>query len=153
MTYLLRKCNEAKESLKTQKIKNHEFGKDGPNMQNRLDSAKIFGSPLCSQSNTLTLLPPLLPPCTEDNFLDHTTKTWLCQQYKRPWQNWVRSLGQTWGTTPHMDADQTLCTHYLPGNFEAVVSSLGPNRLGFTADEIGTHSNRTGGSIGLLKLS
>ena len=101
MTYLLRKCNEAKESLKTQKIKNHEFGKDGPNMQNRLDSAKIFGSPLCSQSNTLTLLPPLLPPCTEDNFLDHMTKTWLCQQYKRPWQNWVRSLGQTWGTTPH----------------------------------------------------
>jgi hypothetical protein len=24
-----------------------------------------------------------------------------------------------WGTIPHMDADQTLCTHYLPDNFAA----------------------------------
>jgi len=119
MTYWLRKCNEVKESPKTQKINNHEFGKDGPNMQIQLDSAKISGSPFCSQSNELTLLPPFLSPCAEENFLDQTTKTWLHQQYKRPWLNWVRSLGQTWGTTSHMDVDQTLCTHYLPGNFEA----------------------------------
>jgi len=31
-----------------------------------------------------------------------------------------------------------------------VVSSLGPNRLGFTADEIGTHSNRSGGAMGMF---
>jgi len=119
MTYWLRKCSETKELLKTQETKNQEFGRDGRNMQRPLDSAKISGSHLCSQNNALTSLLPLLPRCVEENFLDQTTKTWLHQQSKRPWQNWVRSLGQMWGTIPHMDADQTLCTHYLPDNFAA----------------------------------
>jgi hypothetical protein len=41
-------------------------------------------------------------PCKEDNFLTWTKKIWWQEQCKRPWQNWVRSLGQMWGTTPHM---------------------------------------------------
>jgi hypothetical protein len=28
----------------------------------------------------------------------------------------VRSLGQTWGTTPHMEVDLNHCIHYLPDN-------------------------------------
>jgi hypothetical protein len=117
MTYWLQRTSEMKELPKTQKIRNQEFGADGPIMPHPWDSAMTSGSPPCSQNNELTLLQPSLLPCEEDNFLDQTKKTWLLQQSKRPWQNWVRCLGQTWGTTPHMDSDQIACTHYLPGNF------------------------------------
>jgi hypothetical protein len=44
-------------------------------------------------------------PLEGDNFLTQTNNAWLLQQSKRPWQNWVRSLGQTWGTTPHMEME------------------------------------------------
>ena len=118
MTYWLRKCNETKELLRTQKIKKQECGEDGQNMHLPLALVKTSGSLPCSQSNVLTLLQPSPPRCEEENFLDQTKKTWLLQQSKRPWQNWVRSLGQTWGITPHMDADQTCYTPYSPDNFE-----------------------------------
>jgi hypothetical protein len=118
MTYWLRKCNETKGLLKTQKTKSHECGDDGQNMLPQWVSVKTSGLPPCSQSNGPILLPPLPLPCVEENFLDQTKRTWLRQQSKRPWQNWVRSLGQTWGTTPHMEAEQTHFTHYLPGNLE-----------------------------------
>jgi hypothetical protein len=118
MTCWLQKCSKMKGLHKTPRIRNAEFGDDGEHTQMPSASLRISGCPALHQNNepiSLELLPLL---SGEESFLDQTTSAWLRQQSKRPWQNWVRSLGQTWGTTPHMDQDYAQCTHYLPANSE-----------------------------------
>jgi hypothetical protein len=101
-------------SQKIQKMKRSEFGKGGPIRHQQLLLPMMFCSPISSQNNGLTLLVHLPLPSAGDNFLDQTKNAWLLQQSKRPWQNWVRCLGQMWCTTPHKGMDQHLCIYYLP---------------------------------------
>ena len=116
MTCWLQKCSAMKESRKTQEIRKIECGDDGLSIQNPLVSQTMRGYQPCSQSTKLTSSALLLPPCEGENFLSQTRKAWSLQPSKRPWQNWVRSLGQTWGTTPHMELDLSPYTPYLPDN-------------------------------------
>jgi hypothetical protein len=103
VTCWLRICRETKESPKTQKIRKPELGNDGRNTQEVSGLTTISGLPFYQPSNESTSWEPSQLLSEEDNFLSQTRKAWLLQQSKRPWQNWVRSLGQTWGTTPHME--------------------------------------------------
>jgi len=110
----LQKCNEMKGSQKIQKKRKREYGEDGLIIQDQSDSTTISGYQVSNQNNELTLLAPLRQLSDDENFLSRTKKAWLLQQSKRLWQNWVRSLGQTWGTTPHMESDLNHCIRYLP---------------------------------------
>jgi hypothetical protein len=118
----LQRCSETKESRKTQEIRKDEFIDDGWNMHTLSDWHMISGCQDFNQNNGLTSLVPLQRPSDDENFLAHTKKAWLLQQSKRPWQNWVRSLGQTWGTTPHMDLDNSLYITYLPDSSRGCVT-------------------------------
>jgi len=118
MTYWLQKNKEMMESHRIQKTKKQESGNVGQNTQFRWDSTKTYGCPTSYLNNESTSWEPLPPPLDADSFLDLTKRNWLQKQSKRPWQNWVRSLGQTWGTTPHMEQDLTRCIHYLPVSSE-----------------------------------
>jgi hypothetical protein len=51
------------------------------------------------QSSELDYSAHLQPLYKEDSFLNWMKDLWLQTQWKRPWQNWVRSLGQMWGST------------------------------------------------------
>ncbi len=113
----LQTCKEMKGSHKIQRIRKVEPGSDGPSMQNALDSMTTYGLPSSHQSNEFTSWEHSRLHSEGDSFLDQTRKTWLLQQSKRPWQNWVRSLGQTWGTTPHMEQDQTNFIQHSPDSF------------------------------------
>jgi hypothetical protein len=103
MTYWLLKCSETRASHKTQEKKSAECGEDGLSIPSQLRYATTFGYQSCDRTNVPMLLEHLPPLSEGENFLDRTRSAWLHQQSKRPWQNWVRSLGQTWGTTPHME--------------------------------------------------
>jgi len=116
MTYWLRKCNKMKGSQRIQEKKKNEYGGAGLNTQSPMEFSMTSGFLAFNQNNKLTLLEPSLQPSDDENFLSWTREAWLLQQSRRPWQNWVRSLGQMWGTTPHMEPDLNHCTRYLPGN-------------------------------------
>ncbi len=103
VTYWLQICKETKASHKIQKIRKAELGNDGQNMPDVLDLMMMSGLPTSCLTNESTLWEHLQLPSEEDSFLNQTKRAWSLQQSKRPWQNWVRSLGQTWGTTPHME--------------------------------------------------
>ncbi len=106
----LQKINDPKELAQEQKEKNIEFGTDGQS------TAKSFAmNTTCSYKtylpdSELDSLAPLLPPCEGDNFPSRMKDHWERAQWKRSWQNWVRSLGQTWGTTPPMANWTEECT-------------------------------------------
>jgi hypothetical protein len=94
-----------------QKKKNVEFGDVGQSMQNQLAFHIISGSQDSYLTNMFKSSVPLQQHSTDENFLDQTGNAWLLQQSKRPWQNWVRSLGQMWGTMynpTHGSRDHTL---------------------------------------------
>jgi len=95
MIYWLQKCSAMKESHRTQRIKKIGCGNDGLSMQNLSDSAMMYGCQDYNQNTELTSLELLQPLSDGENFLAQTKKAWLLQQSKRPWQNWLRCLGQT----------------------------------------------------------
>jgi hypothetical protein len=101
--YWLQTCKEMKASPKTQKTKSAEHGNVGMNTLGASDSMMMSGLPFSCLNNESKSWEPLPPHLEDDNFLSQTKKAWSLQQSKRPWQNWVRSLGHTWGTTPHME--------------------------------------------------
>jgi hypothetical protein len=107
-----------KVSHKIQRIRKSECGINGLTTHIQSASHMICGSQTCTQNNESTLSVHLPLLSEEGNFLDQTRNSWLLQQSKRPWQNWVRSLGQIWGTTPHLDLDRIHYTHYLPDNLK-----------------------------------
>ncbi len=98
----LQKINDLTESVKEQETKNIECGNDGVSNAESSITNTISSSKTYLQNSELDYSEPLLPPCADDNFPDRMKDLWLQAQWKRPWQNWVRSLGQTWGSTLHM---------------------------------------------------
>jgi hypothetical protein len=106
----LQRCRERTESQKILETKRLEFGEGGWSIQKSLISDTTSGSNISHWKEELKSWEPWQLCCNNDNFLDRTRATWQLEQSKRPWQNWVRSLGQTWGTTPHMVWDQPAST-------------------------------------------
>jgi hypothetical protein len=100
--WLLQRIKETTASQKVQETKKQECGNAG---SNTVESSKTTTMSTYSDSHLpfeqqcLELLPQ---PCDADNFLNLTKKNWEQAQSVRPWQSWVRSSGQTWGTTPFM---------------------------------------------------
>jgi hypothetical protein len=116
LTSWLLKCNEIMASHKIQETKSQGHGRDGRSTQKLLNTIRTFGLPTspCKNEQPSWELSP--QPSEDDNFPERMRKTWQLQQYRRPWQSWVRSLGQTWGTTPHLAMEQMDSTHPLPDN-------------------------------------
>jgi len=103
--FWLRKCKERMGLQSTQEIKRSECGDDGWNIPDSSTSIMTSGSRASHLTAELNSWGPSQQHFDDGNFLSLTRETWQREQCKRPWQNWVRSLGQTWGTTPHMAMD------------------------------------------------
>jgi hypothetical protein len=100
--WLLQKIKETMESRKAQETKKQGSGNDGWNTATLLKTKTTFtsnDSHLLFEQQCSEHLPQ---PYDADNFLSLTKKNWEQAQSARPWQSWVRSSGQTWGTTPSM---------------------------------------------------
>ena len=100
--WLLRKIKGTKESQKAPETKKPEFGSDGSNTAVSLKTTTTSTyreSPLPCAQQCSELSPQ---PYDGDNFLNLTRRNWEQAQSARPWPSWVRSSGQTWGTTPSM---------------------------------------------------
>jgi hypothetical protein len=102
MTWLLQKNKEHTEFKIKQKRKRSEPGTDGKPTWHELKTPTILTSnssnPSCERESSV----PSQPPSDEEIFQEKIKKTWVEAQSKRPWQSWVRCLGQTWGSTPTM---------------------------------------------------
>jgi hypothetical protein len=111
MIWLLQKNKDHMEFSSKLKTKKRERGTDGNLTLNALKTPTI---PSCNNSNHScgqVFLEPLAPPSAKGCFQEKIKNAWLVAQLKRPWQNWVRSSGQTWGQTPtmaQMDTQSTL---------------------------------------------
>ena len=101
-TWLLQKNKEHTESKTKQKRKKLESGTDGKPIwhASKTVTTLTFNSsnPSCEQESSA----PSPPHSDEETFPEKIKKTWVEAQSKRPWQSWVRCLGQTWGSTPTM---------------------------------------------------
>ena len=113
MTFRMQKCKGTKELQRILKTKSVGCGEGVLNTHIQLDSHTMCGYPTYNLTNEPMLSERLQLPYGEENFLAQTKNALLHQQSKRPWQNWVRSLGQTWGTTPCMEQDHSSIL-YLP---------------------------------------
>jgi hypothetical protein len=107
----LQKVKELKGSEKEQRTRKNEHADDGVNTVQSPKMTMTSTYKSCPQNLEQDFLEPSPQPFEGDNFLDQTRTLWEQAQSKRPWQNWVRSLGQTWGTTPPMAVRTTECTH------------------------------------------
>jgi hypothetical protein len=105
LTSWLHSCKEIMVSPRTQEIKKLESGGGGRNIRDSSIMNTISGLHTLHQVNEQPSWELSPQPSDDANFLDLTKRIWQQQQYKRPWANWVRSLGQTWGTTPRMVMD------------------------------------------------
>jgi len=119
MIYWLQKCREMRASHKIPETKRAECGTGGLSTPDQSKFVMTSGCQNYIQNNVPMSLERLPRPSEDESFLIRTRNAWLHQQFKRPWQNWVRSLGQTWGTTPHMEQDHNPSTLYLPDNSKA----------------------------------
>jgi hypothetical protein len=115
----LQKIKEPTELDREQKTKNTEFGIVGLNTAESLKTSPTLSSKTYLQNSEQGSLEHSLPPFVDASFLDRTKDLWLQAQWKRPWQNWVRSLGQTWGTTPPMATRMEGSIPALQDNSEA----------------------------------
>jgi hypothetical protein len=117
--WLLQKIKGTTASRKAQETRKQEYGKDGSNIAKSLRTTMTSTyneSPLPFEQQCLEHLPQ---PCDADNFLNLTRKNWEQAQSARPWPSWVRSLGQTWGTTPSMvPANPESLRAYLASSME-----------------------------------
>jgi hypothetical protein len=102
LTSWLGKCRERTGSLKGQEIKNRGHGDDGLNTLSVLTANRMFGLKDLPQINKQQYLVPLQWRSEDANFQSLIQQSWQQEQSKRPLQNWVRFLGQTWGKTAHM---------------------------------------------------
>ena len=114
----LQKINAPTESQQEQKIKNTDFGTDGLNIARSSATTTISSYKTYHQDSVPDSLELLPPPCEGDNFPNRMKDHWERAQWKRPWQNWVRSLGQTWGTTPPMAIRSEDCTPFYPDSLK-----------------------------------
>jgi hypothetical protein len=116
LTSWLRKCREREALQKIQEKKSPEFGVDGSITQNALILNQTFGYKNLPQRAEQSSSVLLQRHSGEDSFQDLTKQIWQRQQCKRPLQSWVRFLGQTWGTTPHMAKDLMHYTQHYQGS-------------------------------------
>jgi hypothetical protein len=115
-TWLLQKNNEQWESKTAPNQKKREYGTGG--------KPTYLGSKMSMTPTSATLNPSCAPassvpseqPFDEVTFLERIKNPWQEAQLKRPWQNWVRCLGQTWGSTPTMAQTVTHLTPSCPDN-------------------------------------
>jgi hypothetical protein len=114
----LQKFKEPTESVKVPKTKSIGFGTDGVNTAESSTMNMIFSSKTYQKNSEPDCLENLQPPYVDASFLDQTRDLWLQAQWKRPWQNWVRSLGQTWGASPPMATRMEASIPALPDNSE-----------------------------------
>ncbi len=118
VTSWLQSIKEPTESGKEQKEKKTEFGRDGANTVASSAMNKTCSLPIYPQDSEPDSSAPSQPPLEEDYFPDLMKNLWEQAQSKRPWQNWVRSLGQTWGTTPPMATMEEEFIHTSHVSFE-----------------------------------
>ncbi len=98
----LQKIKELKELKRERKIKNTELGPGGVSTARLSRTSTTLSSETYQKSSGPICLEPLQLPYADDSFQSQTRDLWEQAQWKRPWQNWLRSLGQMWGTTPPM---------------------------------------------------
>jgi hypothetical protein len=103
MTWLLQKNNGHTEFKNKQQTKKRGRGNDGYSTLTESRTDTIPSSSSSSPSCELDCLVPSALPSVKGSFLNKVRASWVEAQSKRPWQNWVRSSGQTWGQTPTMD--------------------------------------------------
>jgi len=113
VTSWLLKIRDLKELEKVQKIKKQEFGNDGVNIALSSKMSMTSTYRIAPPNSKQDCLEPSPQPYADDNFLLQTRFLWEQAQLKRPWQNWVRSSGQTWGTTLPMAAQMEDGIHHL----------------------------------------
>jgi hypothetical protein len=103
MTWFLQKISEQRESPQGHKRKRNDAGEDGKPISELLKT----NTTQSSKSSNLPTEPVFLAPSQQlydgVSFRELIQTTWQEAQSKRPWQSWVRSLGQTWGSTPTME--------------------------------------------------
>ena len=100
--WLLQKIRGTKASQKAQETRKPECGNDGSNIADSLKTKTTSTYKESLQPFAHQCLEHSPQPCDADNFLSLTKKNWEQAQSARPWPSWVRSSGQTWGTTPSM---------------------------------------------------
>jgi hypothetical protein len=118
VTSWLQSFKEPMESEKEQKTKKTGFGPGGVNT--------VTSSAMNTTSSSPTYLPnleqdssaPSPPQLDEDNFQDLMKKPLGASTVEEAVANWVRSLGQTWGTTPPMATKEEEYTHTSHADFE-----------------------------------
>jgi len=98
--------------------KKKESGHDGVSTAGSSKTHMTHSSKNCNHNYEPGFSAPLQPLCIDDSFQSQTRSLWEQAQGRRPWQNWVRSLGRTWGTTPPMATQQEASTHASPDNSE-----------------------------------
>ena len=100
--WLLQKIKGTTASLEAPEKKKQECGKDGLStaVSSKMKTTSTYRELLLLSEQQCSELSP--QPCDADNFLSLTRKNWEQAQSARPWPSWVRSSGQTWGTTPSM---------------------------------------------------
>jgi len=119
LTLWLQKCRETMGSQKAQKTRSRELGEDGLNTRNVSISSKIYGYKDLSPTTEQCCLAHLLQLSDVANSRNLIRQSWHQEQSKRTMQNWVRFLGQRWGTTPHMSQGQRAFTQPYQDNSKA----------------------------------
>ena len=115
MTWLLQKNKEHMEFNNKQKTKKRELGVDGELTSTGSKTIMTHSSSDSNPSCGLESLEPLEPPSDKESFQEKIQNVWREAQSKRPWQNWARSSGLTWGSTPTMAQTDMPSTHYYQG--------------------------------------
>jgi hypothetical protein len=112
MTWLLQKNKEHMEFNKKQETKKREHGADGKLTLKELKTSTTHSSSDSSPSCRPDSLEPLEQHSGKESFPEKIQNVWREAQSKRPWQNWARSSGQTWGSTPTMVQTAIASTPY-----------------------------------------
>ncbi len=112
MTWLLQKSKEHTECKNNPGTKKQEPGSGG----NSTSSASRTVMTLSSCTSNPLCVPefsePLEPLLDKASFPEKIRIAWREAQSKRPWQNWARSSGQMWGSTPTMAQTEAASTPY-----------------------------------------
>jgi hypothetical protein len=110
--------NKHREEFKEQKTNNVESGLDGANTAKSSKMNMIHSSKTYRKVLEPDYLAPLPWTCTDESFLNWKKHIWEKAQWRRQWQNWVRSLGKMWGSTLPMASRAGDSTPAFPKNSE-----------------------------------
>jgi hypothetical protein len=102
MTWLLQKISELMESSSKQGTKRQEHGSNGNSTLKQSKTVTTPSSYILTPSCAQESLEHSVQPSDRASFQEKIKASWVEAQSKRPWQNWARSSGLTWGSTPTM---------------------------------------------------